>query len=251
MGTPLRGEQRVMSDSQVDICAETIAAVGLPFDDVLASRAVAELKRCSGQITHLQAEIALLKKKLAKANQRMFGQKADKLPKPDTDPTSDAASPADKEQSQPVARNKKAVDASHRPKRKPSYRGGSGQKNWGPGVEYREELHETHDKLCPCGCGGTIVGYDTDYSPEVEPVRYYIAVHKYAKYCCRLRNNIAGTKYEPKILPRTGMSTRFVAQAINLRHAWYLPWCRQQDIMRYTFTDSPWRDGRDVLPMNG
>lgn len=60
-------------------------------------------------------------------------------------------------------------------------------------------LHEIPDKLCPCGCGGTIVGYDTDYTPEVEPMRYYIAAHKYAKYRCRFKNKIAGTKYEPKI----------------------------------------------------
>ncbi|MFV0293511.1 MAG: hypothetical protein ACK5II_10000 [Paracoccus sp. (in: a-proteobacteria)] len=204
----------------------------MPFSEDLANRAVAELKRCSGRITHLQAEVVALKKKLVKANLRTFGQKADKPPKLDVGPATGTAIPEEEEQSQSVAQNEEAVDPPHRPKRKPSYRGGRGQKNWGPGVEYREVLHETPDKLCPCGCGGGIIDYDTDYTPEVEPARYYIAVHKYAKYCCRLKDQIVGTKYEPKILPKTGMSTRFVAQAINLRHAWFLPWYRQQDIMR-------------------
>ncbi len=232
MGAPHRGEQRVMADSLDNICAEITAAVGQSLAEDLASRVIAELKRASGQITHLTIEVKALRKKLVKVNQRLFGPKADKSPIPDPVTSSGTNSTSNDGLPQLGRQDRESPKYPPQVKRKEPYRGGRGQKNWGPGVEYREVLHETPDKLCPCGSGGTIIDYDRDYTPEVEPARYYIAVHKYAKYRCRLKNQIVGTKYGSKILPKTGMSTCFIAQAINLRHAWFLPWNRQQDIMR-------------------
>lgn len=228
-----------MVDSLDDICTEITAAIGQPFGEDLANRTVAflqgmdvELKRASGQITHLLIEVKALRKKLVKANQRMYGPKADKPSIPDPDAISDAESADEAEDPQRRAQKTEPAAPPSASKRKPPHRGGRGQKNWGPGVEYREILHQTPDVLCPCGCGGTIIGYDTDYTPEVIPAQYYIAEHKYAKYRCRLKNQIIGTRYEPKILPKTGMSTSFIAHAIYLRHTWFMPWNRQQEIMR-------------------
>lgn len=231
-----------MSDSLESLCAEINAAVGQPLLQLLADRIcvfakglAAENARLSGRVTHLQAEISAQKKKIKKANQRMFGPSADKPPKADPAAASLAANAEQGPQDAAPALEEgvgDAVEPDGGTSRQPNYRGGRGQKNWGSGAEYREVFHQTPDGLCPCSCGGTIIDYDTDYTREVEPARYYIAVHKYAKYRCRLRNQIVGTKFESKILPRTGVSGRFMAQAMNLRYAWFMPWNRQQDMMR-------------------
>lgn len=231
-----------MSDSLEKLCAEINAAVNRPLSQLLADRIcvfarslAAENVRLSVRITHLQAEISAQKKKNVKVNQRMFGPSADKTPKADKTTVSPAANEEQGPQEAAIALEDGVEDAAKPNEhiaRMPSYRGGRGQKNWGPGAEYHEVFHQTPDGLCPCGCGGTIIDYDTDYTREVEPARYYIAVHRYAKYRCRLRNQIAGTRFEHKILRRTGVSARFMAQAMNLRYAWFLPWNRQQDMMR-------------------
>lgn len=222
-----------MFDSVEKLCAEINAAVSQPLSQLLADQICAFAKalatenlKLSGRVTHLQAEVLAQKKKNKKANQRMFGPSADVTPKAEPAGLSFESSDEPSHQEELSANKESAentAEAEGTALRKPPYRGGRGQKNWGPGVEYRDVLHQTPDGLCPCGCGGTIIDYDRDYTREVEPARYYVAVHKYAKYRCRLRNQIIGTKFEPKILPRTGVSARFMAQAMNLRHAWFMP----------------------------
>ncbi|MBK4216170.1 IS66 family transposase [Paracoccus caeni] len=218
--------------------ADLEAALGQPVTKdlidqvlVLVTKLGAEIRRLSARATHLSAELKAAKKALGKAKRMLFSPSADRDPTDDEPPnqTPDEGETTPDTSEKPVPGDNPASEV---PKRKPSYTGGRGKKNWGDGVEYREVLHETPDKRCPCRCGGDFRGYDDHEVAEVEPARYYVVVHRYAKYRCRLQNRIVGTPFEQKIIRNTGMSTSFLAQLITLRFSWYLPWHRQQEIMR-------------------
>ena len=50
---------------------------------------------------------------------------------------------------------------------------------------------------------------------EVIPARYYLAVRLYPKYGCRMKGAIKGTKFAPRIFPKTVMSHGLMANAVN------------------------------------
>ena len=185
------------------------------------------------RIAQLVEEIEQLQSKLAKSKKMTFGPKADS--KPTLAPT---------EVDDELAANKmlevpKDVDESDEspqqnanpnnkePKKRTSK--GRGKKNYGAGAELKVSYIVTPDKLCDCGCGGTLLNYEDSETLEYIPARYVRHVRKYANYRCRLQDKIVGTKFFKKLIDRTGMSPGFVAHIITMRYSWFLPWNRQSD----------------------
>jgi len=119
----------------------------------------------------------------------------------------------------------------------PSNRSGRGKRIWPEHLERREIYMGEENRKCPCGCGGTIRGYDTNETLEVIPARYYVAVRTYPKYRCRATDKTVGTRFVPRIFPQTSMSNGLLANAICMRFSWQLPWYRQANILRASGID--------------
>ena len=182
----------------------------------------------------MKTEIARLKRQIAKVNKLTFGASADRNPdKIKASYSKDTSEDAHRNGN--VAFSEKATENTTTEQKntgraKPRNTSGRGRRVWPDHIEKREIYMGTEDRKCPCGCGGSIVGMDTNETLEVIPARYYVAVRQYPKYGCRIRGAIKGTKFDPRIFPKTVMSHGLMANAITMRFGWQLPWYRQGNI---------------------
>lgn len=160
---------------------------------------------------------------MAKGNKATYGQKSDLKPK--TAPSAEDDAEAANEMMGGADLNSNT--ASNTPEvgsvkelRKKKKRGarGRGKKDYGPGVVKKTTRLVTSDKLCECGCGGTLRGWEKNRTLEYIPAKYVDHKRCYAKYRCRRLDKIVGTKFFKKLIDRTGMSPEFVASIINMRY---------------------------------
>jgi transposase len=114
----------------------------------------------------------------------------------------------------------------------PRNRNGRGKREFPEYLERCEIYMGTKDESCPCGCGGSILGYDINETLEQVPARYYVAVRKYPKYRCRAADKVVGTPFIPRIFPHTTMSNGFLANLVFMRFGAQLPWYRQEGLLR-------------------
>ena len=186
------------------------------------------------RIAKLAEEIEQLQRKLAKSKKMALGQKA--ALKPELAPSeADDELAADKMLQVPEETNASEIsplenrqfNENQNPKKRTSK--GRGKKNYGVGAEIKVSYIVTEDKLCDCGCGGTLLNYENSETLEYIPARYVRHIKKYANYRCRLQDKIIGTKFFKKLIKQTGMSPCFVAHIITMRYSWFLPWNRQSD----------------------
>lgn len=263
MGTPLRGEQRSMADSQENLCSEIIAAVGLPLCEDLASRAVASIdravvekealeKRChrseakekkaaarnkvlSAEVRSLRARIERLERDLDKKNRMAFGSQADRQKREaPTDQEERAAQEAisagtdDEPAASPPPTDREDSGRARRSKKaKPKHRNGRGMKNYGDLRRVEEIIGSEH---CRCGCGGGIVGYDKKEVLTVIPVEFYIRVIKSPKHRCLRLNRIIGTPFPPQIFPGGEASNSLMAHTMVSKFDWAMPYYRQERV---------------------
>ena len=230
-----------MTDALHDLHRDLLAA-GFPGCETFADRVekifaawnIREetILKAQGRIKVLQAEIQEKNRQIKKLNKMHFGSKAD-LKSDRLAPSLADEEKAEELLSQETVDEKIPVDS---PKLlrdlkavTPRTSRGRGPKNYGSGHERRTEFIVTDDKLCPCGCGGSVLGYDENEVLECISAQFYIKVTKLARYRCRLKDKIVGTPFPPKIVSQTGMSASFTAHIINMRYGWHLPWHRQSD----------------------
>ncbi|WP_175392874.1 IS66 family transposase [Leisingera sp. JC1] len=120
--------------------------------------------------------------------------------------------------------------AAEKPK-KPRNTSGRGPKNW-DNLE-RIPIPVNFPETCPCGCGGTIRGYETDEKREVIPAKFYVAVRKYPKYRCRKDNVTIGTLYEPTLMPGLTSGTGILAYLVTMRYGWGMPLYRVENMLNH------------------
>lgn len=186
------------------------------------------------------AKIRELKDQVKKLSKMKFGPQADR----NQARNSDGAEPGEEANdragngsagshatSSGGAEGQQAKDIKKKKKKKKN-RKGRGKRVWSENLERRPFYTETEDKSCPCGCGGSIIGYDRTETLETIPVQHYIAVRFRAKYRCRREDRILGTRFEPRMFPNSTMSNSFMAHACTARFHHYLPWHRQEQILR-------------------
>ena len=196
-----------------------------------------EAQKSEMKVTVLQTEVKRLKRQIAKLNKMKFGPQSDRTPK--TDEENDGVNPKakrpktdDEDQNSAVEQDdRKSSTPDNKPKI-PRNTNGRGKRFWPDHLERREILMAPENASCPCGCGGSIRDYDTCETLEVIPARYFVAVRKYPKYRCRHKDRFIGTKFAPRVLPKTTMSHDLLANAMVMRYQWQLPWYRQENIFR-------------------
>jgi len=191
------------------------------------------------------ARIRELKDQVRKLSSMKFGPQADRNPSRDTDDRAHVGEAEERHEEGPTKPRETGKNASSakndsqqpqgdqkKKKKKKRNKKGRGKRTWSANLEHRYFNIETDDKTCPCGCGGTIIGYDETETLETIPVQYYVAVRRHAKYRCRREDRILGTRFEPRMFPNTTMSNSFMAHACTARFHHYLPWHRQEQILR-------------------
>ncbi|MCE8556667.1 IS66 family transposase [Ruegeria pomeroyi] len=187
------------------------------------------------KISELERQIANLKK-------MVFGAKADRNPNKDQlkkdDGPSDQSAPGHSPNSTTPNSGKELHGHRQTPKRSaPRNRSGRGKREFPKHLERCEIYMGTPDKKCPCGCGGSILGYDINETLELVPARRYVAVRKYPKYRCRAADKVMGTPFIPRIFPQTTMSNGVLAHVIFMRFGAYLPWYRQEGLLKASGID--------------
>ncbi|KEO54691.1 IS66 family transposase [Thioclava indica] len=182
----------------------------------------------------MKAEIRRLKRQIAKLNKQAFGSSADhhpdKIKASHSKDTSEDTPPKENAAFSGKAAESTAAGQKNADRPKPRNTNGRGKRVWPDHIERREIYMGTEDKKCPCGCGGPIIDMEKNETLEVIPARYYLAVRLYPKYGCRMKGVIKGTKFAPRIFPKTVMSHGLMANAITMRFGWQLPWYRQENI---------------------
>jgi transposase len=186
-----------MNDS-IDSLAADILASAMPDGLRLAKRAEAlwseiqsenialrsELGRAKTRIRNKDAKIRELERQLADFKKRVFGASADRNPNKDQlqkgDDASGQLSPEDTPNSPTEDSGRELHERIETLKAPtPRNRKGRGKRKFPKELERREIYMGTADKKCPCGCGGSILGYDINETLEMVPARYYLAVRKY------------------------------------------------------------------------
>ncbi len=244
-----------MNDS-IDSLTADILASAIPDGSRLAKRVEAlwwehksentalhaELGRTKTLIRIKDAKIRKLEKQIADFRKRVFGASADRNPNKgelqNGDDSSDQLSPKDTPKSLTVDSGSELHEQKETLKQStPRYRNGRGKREFPQDLERREIYMGTTDKKCPCGCGGSILGYDKNETLELVPARYYVAVRKYPKYRCRAADKVVGTPFFPRIFPQTTMSNGVLANVIFMRFGAQLPWYRQEGLLRASGID--------------
>lgn len=244
-----------MNDS-IDSLTADILASAMPDGLRLAKRAEAlwceiqsenialrsELGRAKTRIRNKDAKIRELERQLADFRKRVFGASADRNPNKgqlqNGDDASDQLSPEDTPKSPTADSGIELLERKETLKGStPRNRNGRGKREFPKDLERREIYMGTADKKCPCGCGGSILGYDTNETLEMVPARYYLAVRKYPRYRCRAEDKVVGTPFIPRIFPQTTMSNGVLANVIFMRFGAQLPWYRQEGLLRASGID--------------
>lgn len=196
-----------------------------------------DLRKAETKIRMKNAEIRDLKGQVAKLNKMKFGTSADQNPakgKAKMDSNSDDTSGSGRLSSDPKKKRDDPQNEGKAEKRTlaPRNRNGRGQRVFPKHLERREIYMGTPDKMCPCGCGGSIRGYDVNETLEVIPARHYVAVRQYPRYRCRVKDKVVGTNFLPRVFPQTTMSNGVLANAVFMRFGAQLPWYRQENIFK-------------------
>lgn len=194
-----------------------------------------KLNKAKTLIRNKDAEIRELKGQNAKLNKMKFGANADHNPgKGKAKMNSNGDANPDDTPSDPSQNRKNQRQDDQTPPKPPSLRNrnGRGKRAFPKHLERQEIYMGTPDRKCPCGCGGSIRGYDINETLEVIPARHYLAVRQYPRYRCRMKDKVVGTNFLPRIFPQTTMSNGIVANAIFMRFGAQLPWYRQEGLLR-------------------
>jgi transposase len=188
-----------------------------------------DLLKAQAKLKNKDAKIRELKGQIAKLNKMVFDTQKDHHP----NDTKSACEQGNGSSEAPQSGSKSAEGRTNSGKRKTSHSKPKGRKKreFPPHLERKKIYMGTEDKLCPCGCGGTILGYDTDRRLETIPAQHYVAERMYPKYRCRAKNKIVGTPYAPNVFPHSWMTNSVVAHAIFLRFGAYQPWNRQETLL--------------------
>ena len=202
----------------------------------------AKLNKAKTTIRIQDTKIRELERQNADLRKKVFGANSDrnpdkqhtKLHEGKNSPSSLEHTPKESEQ-----KHRKQLQGAGFPTKPaaPRNRNGRGKRKFPKHLERREIYMGTPDKKCPCGCGGSIRGYDISKTLEVVPARLYVAVRKYPKYRCRVQDKVVGTPFIPRIFPQTTMSNSVLANAITVRFGWQLPWYRQEKIHKANGVD--------------
>lgn len=199
-----------MTDAIEILLVDLLAAAG-PDGSILSERLRAlwldveleitslrrELFKANSTIRIKSAEIRDLKGQIAKLSKIKFGVNADPNPekgKAKMDNNADGNDGWDEEQPEPHKNHKEGNKAT---KRAPAPRNTNrrGRRVFPKHLERREIYMGTPDKKCPCGCGGSIRGSDINETLEVIPARHYVAVRRYPRYRCRVKDKVVGTAF--------------------------------------------------------
>ncbi|GAA6192681.1 IS66 family transposase [Phaeobacter sp. NW0010-22] len=236
-----------MTDAIEILLADLLAAAG-PDGSILSERLRAlwldveleitslrdELLKANSKIRIKSAEIRDLKGQIAKLSKIKFGVNADRNPekgKAKMDNNANGKNGWGEEQPEPPKNHKDGHKAT-KPAPAPRNTNGRGRRVFPKHLERREIYMGKPDKKCPCGCGGSIRGYDINETLEVIPARHYVAVRKYPRFRCRVKDKVVGTTFLPRIFPQSTMSNGIVANAVFMRFGAQLPWYRQENIFK-------------------
>lgn len=222
--------------SDVSVLAERTEALWRDTEIEVASLRD-DLRKAKLKIQLKSTEIRDLKGQIAKLKKMVFGSSADHNPEKgmatggkdlgNTFGSSNSRSDPQKnrDDQQPDGKVEKPTSV-------PRNRNGRGQRVFPKHLERREIYMGTPDQQCPCGCGGSIRGYDLNETLEVIPARHYVAVRQYPRYRCRAKDKVVGTNFLPRIFPQSTMSNGLVANAVFMRFGAQLPWYRQETIFK-------------------
>ncbi len=236
-----------MADTIEILLADLLAAAG-PDGSILSERLRAlwldmeleitslrdELLKANSKIRIKNAEIRDLKGQISKLSKIKFGVNSDRNPekgKAKMDNNADDKDGWGEKQQEPPKNHKEGHKAT-KPAPVPRNTNGRGRRVFPKHLERREIYMGTSDKKCPCGCGGSIRGYDINETLEVIPARHYVAVRKYPRFRCRVKDKVVGTAFLPRIFPQSTMSNGIVANAVFMRFGAQLPWYRQENIFK-------------------
>ncbi len=125
--------------------------------------------------------------------------------------------------------NPKHIEPAAKVNRRPK---GRKKKNYGKNAKTIVKYFKTDDGLCPCSCGGGILGYDENSLLRSIPAQYYIELRCFARYRCRLRETVIATPFEPKLIRNTNFETDFIAGIAVSKFSRGLPCYRQEQILR-------------------
>ncbi|ANP37591.1 hypothetical protein JL2886_02703 [Phaeobacter gallaeciensis] len=201
-----------------------------------------ELEKAKTRSKMKDRKISELERQIANLKKIVFGAKADRNPNKDQlqkgDGPSDQSAPGHTPNSATPNSGNDLHGHRQTPRRlAPRNRNGRGKREFPKHLERFEIYMGTPDKKCPCGCGGSIRGYDINETLEMVPARYYVAVRKYPKYRCRAADKVVGTPFIPRIFPQTTMSNGFLANVIFMRFGAQLPWYRQEGLLKASGID--------------
>ncbi|MDR6265900.1 hypothetical protein GGE09_002912 [Roseobacter sp. N2S] len=129
------------------------------------------LDKANAIIRIKNSEIRELKGQVAKLNKMKFGASSDQNPDKGKETMGAKTKPTSSPGNTPpeVSKKKSDIGSENQPTQRsptPRNRKGRGKRDWSEQIERRQIYMGTSDRKCPCGCGGSIRGYDLNETLE-------------------------------------------------------------------------------------